>query len=89
MSFILKNVGATYQRAMIAIFYDMMHEELEDYVDDIEVKFKQRKYHMQLLCRILQIRELDIFLSELIDKLLNLVKKQSEWSTILVTFALI
>ena len=38
MPFELKNVGTTYQRAMTAIFHDMMHQELEDYVDDIVVK---------------------------------------------------
>ena len=38
MPFGLKNVGATYQWAMMAIFHDMMHQELEDYVDDIVVK---------------------------------------------------
>ena len=34
----LKNAGATYQRAMTAIFHDMIHDFLEDYVDDIVVK---------------------------------------------------
>ena len=34
MSFGLKNVGATYQCMMNAIFHDMMHQELEDYMDD-------------------------------------------------------
>ena len=38
MPFGLKNVGATYQRTMTAIFHDMMHKEMEDYVDDIVVK---------------------------------------------------
>ena len=38
----LKNVSATYQRAMTAIFHDMMHQELEDYVDDIVDKSKKR-----------------------------------------------
>ena len=38
MPFGLKNTGTTYQRAMIAIFHDMMHKEIEDYVDDIVVK---------------------------------------------------
>uniref|UniRef100_A0A2N9GES1 Integrase catalytic domain-containing protein n=1 Tax=Fagus sylvatica TaxID=28930 RepID=A0A2N9GES1_FAGSY len=35
MPFGLKNVGATYQRTMTAMFHDMMHKEIEDYVDDI------------------------------------------------------
>ena len=37
----LKNAGATYQRTMMAIFHDMMHQELEDYVDDIVVKSRK------------------------------------------------
>ena len=40
MPFGLKNANATYQRIMTAIFYNMMHRELEDYVDDIVVKLK-------------------------------------------------
>ncbi|KAA3462370.1 RNA-directed DNA polymerase (Reverse transcriptase), Ribonuclease H [Gossypium australe] len=35
MSFGLKNARATYQRAMVTLFYDMMHKEIEDYVDDM------------------------------------------------------
>ncbi|MDF3675428.1 reverse transcriptase family protein, partial [Enterobacter hormaechei] len=38
MPFGLKNAGATYQRAMTAIFHDLIHSILEDYVDDILVK---------------------------------------------------
>ena len=38
MPFGLKNLEATYQQTMIAIFHDMIHEEMEDYVDDIVVK---------------------------------------------------
>ena len=38
MHFGLKNAGATYQRTITAIFHDMMHEEMEDCVDDIVVK---------------------------------------------------
>ena len=41
MPFGLKNVGATYQHTMMAIFHDMMHHELEDYLDDIVVKSKR------------------------------------------------
>ena len=45
MPFGLKNVGATYQRDMTAIFHDMMHKEMEDYVDDIVVKSKTKAGH--------------------------------------------
>ena len=38
MAFGLKNVGATYQRAMVALFHDMMHKEIEVYVDDMIAK---------------------------------------------------
>ena len=37
MAFGLKNVGSTYQRAMVAFFHDMIHHEIEVYVDDIIV----------------------------------------------------
>ena len=47
MPFWLKNTGATYQGTMTTIFYDMMHQELEDYVDDIVVKSKKREEHVQ------------------------------------------
>ena len=43
MPFGLKNAGATYQRAMMAIFHDMMHQELEDYVDDIVLNQGEEK----------------------------------------------
>ena len=38
MPFGLKNVGATYQRAMVTLFHDMMHKEIEVYVDDMIAK---------------------------------------------------
>ena len=46
MPFELKNARATYQRTMTAIFHDMMHREIEDYVDDIVVKSKTREDHL-------------------------------------------
>ena len=46
MSFGLKNVGATYQRAMVALFHDMMHREIEVYVDDIIVMSKTEEEHL-------------------------------------------
>ena len=45
----LKNVGAIYQRTIIVIFHDMMHREMEDYVDDIVVKSKTKAGHFQIL----------------------------------------
>ena len=54
MPFGLKNAGATYQRAMTAIFHDMMQQELEDYVDDIVVKSKKREEHFYVLKRVFE-----------------------------------
>uniref|UniRef100_A0A2N9HTC2 Reverse transcriptase domain-containing protein n=1 Tax=Fagus sylvatica TaxID=28930 RepID=A0A2N9HTC2_FAGSY len=51
MPFGLKNAGATYQRTMTAMFHDMMHREIEDYVDDIVVKSKKREDHLAVLRR--------------------------------------
>jgi hypothetical protein len=49
MPFGLKNAGATYQRTMTAMFHDLMHREIEDYVDDIMVKSKTREDHFGIL----------------------------------------
>ena len=49
MSFRLKNEEVKYQRTMTAIFHDMMHKEMEDYVDDIVVKSKTRAGHFRVL----------------------------------------
>ena len=62
MPFDLKNAKATYQRAMTAIFHDMMHKEIEDYMDDIVVKSKTREDHLFILrkvferCRLYKLR---------------------------------
>ncbi|KAL3741040.1 hypothetical protein ACJRO7_022199 [Eucalyptus globulus] len=45
MPFGLKNAGATYQRAMVTLFHDMMHEEIEVYVDDMIAKTRPGKSH--------------------------------------------
>lgn len=34
MPFELKNAGATYQQAMVTLFHDMIHREIEVYIDD-------------------------------------------------------
>jgi hypothetical protein len=52
MPFGLKNAGATYQRTMTAMFHDMMHREIEDYVDDIVVKSKTREDHFGILKKV-------------------------------------
>ena len=38
MLFSLKNARVTYQRAMVTLFHDMMHKEIEVYVDDLIAK---------------------------------------------------
>jgi len=35
MPFGLKNVGATYERTMVTLFHDMVHREIEVYMDDM------------------------------------------------------
>ncbi|WRX28661.1 Reverse transcriptase domain - like 10 [Theobroma cacao] len=45
MPFGLKNAGVTYQRAMVALFHDMMHKEIEVYVDDMIAKSHIERDH--------------------------------------------
>ena len=54
MPFGLKNIGVTYQRTMTAIFHNMMHQELENYVDDIVVKSKKQEEHVRILRRVFE-----------------------------------
>ena len=46
MSFGLKNVGATYQWAMVTLFHDMIHKEIEVYVDDMIAKSRIEDEHI-------------------------------------------
>ncbi len=46
MPFRLKNVGATYQRATMTILHDIIHNEVEVYVDDMIVKSKMIEEHV-------------------------------------------
>jgi hypothetical protein len=46
MPFGLKNAGATYQHAMVSLFHDMIHEEIEVYVDDMIAKFRTKEDHL-------------------------------------------
>ncbi|XP_057793051.1 uncharacterized protein LOC131009656 [Salvia miltiorrhiza] len=47
MPFGLKNAGATYQRAMQKIFDDILHKNIECYVDDVVMKSRRRNDHLQ------------------------------------------
>ncbi|PKI42997.1 hypothetical protein CRG98_036611 [Punica granatum] len=52
MPFGLKNAGATYQRAKVTLFHDMMHKEVEVYVDDMIAKSKEGEDHLVNLKRL-------------------------------------
>jgi len=54
MPFGLKNAGATYQRAMVTLFHNMMHREVEVYVDDILAKSKEEEDHVQVLRKLFE-----------------------------------
>jgi hypothetical protein len=47
MMFGLKNTGATYQRTMNYIFYKFIDKIVEIYIDDVVVKSKSYKKHLQ------------------------------------------
>ena len=49
MPFGLKNAGATYQRAMVALFHDMIHREIEVYVDDMIAMSQTEEEHLDHL----------------------------------------
>ena len=51
MPFGLKNARATYQRAATTLFHDMMHRDVEVYVDDMIVKSQGRADHLSALQR--------------------------------------
>ena len=46
MTFGFKNTGATYQRTMSLIFGDMLHKQVENYVDDLKVEEKNPFKHL-------------------------------------------
>ena len=54
MPFGLKNVGATYQRAMVTLFHDIMHKEIEVYVDDMISKSREGENHVQILKKLFE-----------------------------------
>ena len=54
MPFGLKNAGASYQRAMTTLFHDMMHKEIEVYVDDMIAKSRSEESHLVDLLKLFQ-----------------------------------
>ncbi|KAL0453380.1 UNVERIFIED_CONTAM: Transposon Tf2-12 polyprotein [Sesamum latifolium] len=54
MPFGLKNAGAMYQRAMQRIFNDMLHKNVECYIDDLVVKSKKREDHLYDLRKVFE-----------------------------------
>ena len=46
MPFGLKNTDVTYQWAMVTLFHDMMHKEIEVYVDNMIAKSRTSRYHL-------------------------------------------
>jgi len=54
MPFGLINVGATYQRGMTKIFHDIIHKEIEVYVDDLIVKSGTEVEHVEYLLEMFQ-----------------------------------
>ena len=55
MLFGLKNAGATYQRLVNAMFNDWIGKAMEVYVDDVLVKSKETRDHIDHLRQILSI----------------------------------
>ena len=49
MPFGLKNASATYQRVATTLLHDLIHKEVEVYVDDMIVKSKDREGHITAL----------------------------------------
>lgn len=47
MPFGLKNSRQTYMRAMTTMFHDMMHKEIEVYVDDVITKSREQSDHVK------------------------------------------
>ena len=49
MPFSLKNAGTTYQYVATTMLHDLIHKEIEVYVDDMIVKSKDREGHIPAL----------------------------------------
>ncbi|XP_052485125.1 uncharacterized protein LOC105779055 [Gossypium raimondii] len=64
ISFGLKNTRITYQRAMVTLFHDMIHKEIEVYVDDMITKSRTEEEHVQVLRKLfLRLRKFQLKLN--------------------------
>ena len=54
MAFGLKNAEATYQRSVVALFHDMMHHEIEVYIDDMIAMSQTEEEHLDHLQKIFE-----------------------------------
>ncbi|KAA3469207.1 RNA-directed DNA polymerase (Reverse transcriptase), Ribonuclease H [Gossypium australe] len=64
MPFRLKNAGATYQRATVTLFHDMINKEIEVYVDDMIAKSQTEKGHVKFLKKLfLRLRKFQLKLN--------------------------
>lgn len=52
MPFGLKNASATYQRVLTILFCDMIHDIMEDYIDDILTKSRTIEDHLDVPSKI-------------------------------------
>ena len=54
MSFGWKNAGETYQRAMVALFHDMIHHEIEVYVDAMISRSQTKEEHLDHMYKLFE-----------------------------------
>ena len=50
----LKNTEATYQRAMVALFYNMIYHEIEVYIDDMIARSQTEEEHLDHLHKLFE-----------------------------------
>ena len=54
MPFGLKNTDTTYQRAMVALFHDIIHHEIEVYIDDMISRLQTEEENLNHLYKLFE-----------------------------------
>ena len=54
MPFGLKNARATYERAMVALFHNMIHYEIEVYIDDMIARSQTKEEYLDHLHKLFE-----------------------------------